>query len=86
MRTSLLKKLRKKFYSNYKIQPKEFPSPHRELQFLIFRYDRSEHNWEWTKRFTSNLEDAEKHVRAEVRKDIQMWIDTERCKKHRWLW
>ena len=86
MKTSLLKKLRKKFYSGYKIQPQESPSPSRELQFLIFRYDKSEHNWRWTRRFTTNLEEAEKQVRSEVRKDILMWLDTEKCKTHRWLW
>lgn len=89
MRTSLLKKLRKKFYSGYTIQPQESSShntPSRELQFLIYRYDKSEHNWRWTRRFTTSLEEAEKYVRAEVRKDILMWLDTEKCKKHRWLW
>jgi hypothetical protein len=66
------------------IQPRDYQSPRRELQFLIYQFDRGD--WKWTKRFTTNLEEAEKYVRAEVRKDILMWLDTEKCKKHRWLW
>lgn len=88
MRTSLLKKLRKKFYSDYKIQPtkknkgKFAPAPP-AFEFSIFRYESEE--WRWIG-WCNTIEEAENRVRREINRDIRMWIATEKCRRHRWLW